>query len=84
MGAEITYPEPEAASGGLLTNFYQLFGIILTYIYAFIYHEFSEFIGNITLVTILLFADVFLFFITFDLKRSKVDPRSPKANSVVA
>lgn len=84
MGAEITFPEPEAASSGILINFSQLCAIIITYVDLIIRDNLGEFAGNITLVIILLFANVFLFLIKFDLKRSEVDPpeRASKCNRV--
>lgn len=75
LSSEICYPEPEAAFGGLLTNGHQLFGIIITYyLLTFVHDDFSQLVGSIILVSVLLLADVFLFFVKFDLKRLAVDP----------
>lgn len=83
LGVELTYPEPEAASAGLLTCSYQVFSIGMTYALSYIYKNFSELSGNLCLVAFLLLIDVFLFFIKFDLKRSAVDNAKNDPNFVL-
>lgn len=87
LGAQLCYPEPEAASSGLLTISFQVFGVLVTYMYSYINKEFGELAGNLSLVAIMLFADILLFFIKFDLKRSdadqfKITPEATKSDII--
>jgi len=66
---EITYPEPEGTSGGLLSGFVQLFGIFATLLYGFLLETWEEDIANTIAAVPLALACVTLYFLNPELKR---------------
>lgn len=69
LAAELTYPESEGTSSGLLNAVVQMFGIIFTLIYGFIFNAAGDFKANIFLCVTLLIGTVFTSMIPSDLRR---------------
>ncbi|KAK7595318.1 hypothetical protein V9T40_013143 [Parthenolecanium corni] len=63
FGAELTYPESEATSSGLLNASGELFGVIAVIVAEIILYSFSSLITNISLVLMLLFGLLLCLFI---------------------
>uniref|UniRef100_A0A3B3Y1Z0 Major facilitator superfamily (MFS) profile domain-containing protein n=1 Tax=Poecilia mexicana TaxID=48701 RepID=A0A3B3Y1Z0_9TELE len=73
FGVEITYPESEGTSSGLLNAFAQLFGIIFTLIQGRLTTAFGPLAGNVFLSAWILLGVVLTAFIKSDLKRHNVN-----------
>jgi hypothetical protein len=69
LAAEITYPEPEGSSCGLLNMSAQCFGILLTYAQGRITVKYGALVGNITLCCLLLIGTIITAVIKSDLRR---------------
>ncbi|KAL7045994.1 hypothetical protein ACKWTF_002426 [Chironomus riparius] len=69
FAAEITYPESEGTSSGLLNAGAQVFGILLTILYGDILGSFGDITANIVMVGFLLAGCIITAFIKSDLRR---------------
>ncbi|CAK9822508.1 Uncharacterized MFS-type transporter C09D4.1 [Anthophora retusa] len=69
FAAELTYPEPEGTSAGLLNAVCQVFGIILTILYSFSMTQWGVFWANIVLCATLTVGSVLTIIIPNDLRR---------------
>ncbi|XP_051502207.1 feline leukemia virus subgroup C receptor-related protein 2-like isoform X2 [Myxocyprinus asiaticus] len=76
FAVELTYPESEGTSSGLLNCSAQMFGIAFTIIQGKIIDHFSTFAGNIFLCVFLLIGSVMTAFIKSDLRRQKANQQS--------
>ncbi|PBC31673.1 MFS-type transporter [Apis cerana cerana] len=72
FAAELTYPEPEGTSAGLLNAMCQVFGIIFTTIYGYFLHVWGDFWANIFLCIVLALGSFLTIIIPNDLRRQKV------------
>ncbi|XP_036405715.1 feline leukemia virus subgroup C receptor-related protein 1 [Megalops cyprinoides] len=73
FGVEITYPESEGTSSGLLNAFAQIFGIIFTLIQGKLTTDYSPLIGNIFLCSWIFLGIILTALIKSDLKRHNVN-----------
>uniref|UniRef100_A0A672PPI3 Feline leukemia virus subgroup C cellular receptor 1 n=1 Tax=Sinocyclocheilus grahami TaxID=75366 RepID=A0A672PPI3_SINGR len=73
FGVEITYPESEGTSSGLLNAFAQVFGIIFTLIQGQLTTDYGPLSGNIFLCAWILLGIVLTALIKSDLKRHGVN-----------
>ncbi|XP_031344317.1 uncharacterized MFS-type transporter C09D4.1-like [Photinus pyralis] len=80
MAAEVTYPEPEGTPAGLLNASAQGFGILLTYLYSFLFYKLEDIWSNLSLCVILLVGFVLLTISPFDLKRQAINLRKDHDN----
>lgn len=71
LAAEITYPEPEGSSCGLLNSSAQFFGIGYTYIQGRLISMYGATAGNIFISVSLLIGTIITGFIKSDLRRQK-------------
>ncbi|XP_076234624.1 choline/ethanolamine transporter flvcr2a isoform X2 [Calliopsis andreniformis] len=69
FAAELTYPEPEGTSAGLLNAVCQIFGITFTTLYGFLFHSWGDFWANIVLCVTLAFGAFLTTIIPNDLRR---------------
>lgn len=69
MAAELTYPEPEGTSAGLLNAASQVFGISFTSIYAIIFENYSDTWANSVMSIMLVLGTVMTALIRSDLRR---------------
>ncbi|KAK9888911.1 hypothetical protein WA026_001132 [Henosepilachna vigintioctopunctata] len=69
LAAELTYPEPEGTSAGLLNAASQVFGIIFTSIYSVILYHAGDIWANAVMSLMLLIGTILTACITSDLKR---------------
>ncbi|KAM7344821.1 histamine transporter isoform 2-T7 [Cochliomyia hominivorax] len=69
FGAELTYPEPEGTSSGLLNASSQVFGIIFTSLYSWLFTDYGDITANITMAIMLIVGTVITALITSDLRR---------------
>ncbi|XP_022919006.1 uncharacterized MFS-type transporter C09D4.1-like [Onthophagus taurus] len=69
LASELTYPEPEGTSAGLLNAAAQVFGIILTSSYSEIFYSLDDVWANGIMSMILVIGCVFVAFISSDLRR---------------
>lgn len=69
MAAELTYPEPEGTSAGLLNAASQVFGIIFTSLYAVIFEHFGDTWANSVMSIMLVFGTIMTSLIRSDLRR---------------
>ncbi|XP_076666669.1 choline/ethanolamine transporter flvcr2a isoform X2 [Andrena cerasifolii] len=69
FAAELTYPEPEGTSAGLLNAVCQVFGIAFTMLYGYFFHLWGDFWSNIALCATLAFGAFLTTIIPNDLRR---------------
>lgn len=69
MAAELTYPEPEGTSAGLLNAASQVFGIIFTSLYAVIFENYGDIWANSVMSCMLIIGTILTAFIRSDLRR---------------
>lgn len=69
FAAELTYPEPEGTSAGLLNAAAQIFGILFTMLYAEIFDRISDVGANITMAIMLCIGTIVTAVIKSDLRR---------------
>lgn len=69
FAAELTYPEPEGTSAGLLNAAAQIFGILFTMLYAELFDTFGDMGANITMAIMLCIGTVVTAVIKSDLRR---------------
>lgn len=69
FAAELTYPEPEGTSAGLLNAAAQIFGILFTMLYAELFDTFGDIGANITMATMLCVGSIVTAVIKSDLRR---------------
>lgn len=69
FAAELTYPEPEGTSAGLLNAVCQVFGITFTTLYGYLFHLWGDFWANITMCVTLAVGTFLTTIIPNDLRR---------------
>lgn len=69
MAAELTYPEPEGTSSGLLNAGAQVFGITFTMLYSEILDSFGDIAANLVMAVFLIIGTIITAFIKSDLRR---------------
>lgn len=69
FAAELTYPEPEGTSSGMLNAGAQVFGITFTMLYAEILDTFGDIAANLVMAAFLVIGTVITFLIKSDLRR---------------
>lgn len=69
LAAELTYPEPEGTSTGLLNAASQGFGIIFTSLYGVIFQKYSDVWANAAMFIMLGIGTLLTAFIRSDMKR---------------
>lgn len=69
FAAELTYPEPEGTSSGLLNAGAQVFGISFTMLYSEILDGFGDIAANLLMAAFLVVGSVITFLIKSDLRR---------------
>lgn len=69
LAAELTYPEPEGTSAGLLNAASQVFGIIFTSIYSVLFNKVGDIWANIVMSVMLLIGTIFCGLIKNDMRR---------------
>lgn len=69
FAAELTFPEPEGTSAGLLNAAAQAFGIVLTMLYSELLDRFSDVVANITMSVMLCVGTLITAIIRSDLRR---------------
>lgn len=77
FAAELTYPEPEGTSAGLLNTAAQVFGISFTMIYSEILGNYGDIGANITMAIMLCLGTVLTAIIKSDLRRQAAQVVSP-------
>uniref|UniRef100_A0A6B2EFF3 Choline/ethanolamine transporter FLVCR1 n=1 Tax=Phlebotomus kandelakii TaxID=1109342 RepID=A0A6B2EFF3_9DIPT len=71
FAAELTYPEPEGTSAGILNAAAQVFGIIFTMGYAEVLNNFGDVAANVTMGVMLVVGTIVTAVIGSDLRRQK-------------
>lgn len=69
LAAELTYPESEGTSSGMLNAVVQVFGIIFTLLYRWIFNEADDQKANLFLCGTLVLGTIFTSMIPSDLRR---------------
>ncbi|XP_037827907.1 feline leukemia virus subgroup C receptor-related protein 2 [Lucilia sericata] len=69
FGAELTYPEPEGTSSGLLNASSQVFGIIFTSLYSWLFSDYDDVTANVTMAVMLILGTIITALISSDLRR---------------
>lgn len=69
FAAELTYPEPEGTSAGLLNASAQIFGIFFTMLYAELFDAIGDMGANITMAIMLCIGTIVTAVIRADLRR---------------
>jgi FLVCR family feline leukemia virus subgroup C receptor-related protein len=73
FAAELTYPEPEVTSSGLLNASAQVFGIVFTIIGGWLLNSYGDLVCNGSLSAALFFGAALSLFIRSDLKRQRAN-----------
>ncbi|KAK5646135.1 hypothetical protein RI129_004599 [Pyrocoelia pectoralis] len=73
LGAELTYPIPQGITAGILTTSSQTFGIVLTYLYSYIFSTDGDFYANLTMFSIFVFEFVLICTLKYDLRRRAIE-----------
>ena len=71
FAAELTYPEPEGTSSGLLNASAQTFGIVFTLLCGWLLNDYGDRVCNGTMTIALLIGALLSFLIRPELKRQK-------------
>lgn len=80
FAAELTYPESEATSSGLLNAGAQVFGILFTMLYSQILDSFGDICANLVMAVFLIIGCIITAFIKSDLRRQNAHmPTTPTA-----
>jgi len=80
FAAELTYPEPEGTSSGLLNAGAQVFGITFTMLYSELLESFGDIAANLVMAAFLIVGTVITFLIKSDLRRQNAHaPSHPTA-----
>ncbi|XP_065341814.1 heme transporter FLVCR1 isoform X2 [Cloeon dipterum] len=69
FGAELTYPEAEGTTAGILNAFAQIFGVVFTLIYGWLFGEWGDMVANIFACAALLVGVILTAIIKSDLRR---------------
>ncbi|XP_034942789.1 uncharacterized MFS-type transporter C09D4.1 isoform X2 [Chelonus insularis] len=69
FAAELTYPEPEGTSAGLLNAMTQVFGIAFTMLYGYLFEAWDDFWANIVMCSMLVLGAIITAIIPNDLRR---------------
>lgn len=69
LAAELTYPEPEGTSSGMLNAASQVFGIAFTNIYSVLFYHVSDLWANIVMCIMLVVGTLLLALTSSDLRR---------------
>lgn len=69
FAAELTYPEPEGTSAGLLNAAAQIFGIGFTMVYADLLSQFGDIAANISMAGMMCIGTIVTAIIKSDLRR---------------
>uniref|UniRef100_A0A182JIR1 Major facilitator superfamily (MFS) profile domain-containing protein n=1 Tax=Anopheles atroparvus TaxID=41427 RepID=A0A182JIR1_ANOAO len=78
FAAELTYPEPEGTSTGLLNAAAQVFGITFTMLYSELLNTNGDIVANVTMAVMLLVGSVVTAVIRSDLRRQAAqNPQNP-------
>lgn len=80
LAAELTYPESEGTSSGMLNAVVQVFGIVFTLIYGWIFSAFGDQKANLFLAAILVVGTVFTAMIPSDLRRQAAQQKKSLIN----
>lgn len=80
FGAELTYPEPEGTSSGLLNASSQVFGIIFTSLYSWLFSDYGDITANITMAVMLIVGTIITALISSDLRRQNAQSAGNAAN----
>jgi MFS transporter, FLVCR family, feline leukemia virus subgroup C receptor-related protein len=76
FAAELTYPEPEGTSSGLLNAVVQVFGITFTMLYSEILDSYGDIAANLVMATFLVVGTVITLLIKSDLRRQRAHAAS--------
>lgn len=76
FAAELTYPEPEGTSAGLLNTAAQVFGITFTMGYAEIFGKYGDIGANIAMAIMLVLGTVLTAIIRSDLRRQAANNKN--------
>lgn len=79
MAAELTYPEPEGTSSGLLNAGAQVFGITFTMLYSEVLDAYGDIAANLIMAVFLVVGTVITALIKSDLRRQNA--RGPLASA---
>uniref|UniRef100_A0A1B0G0M1 Major facilitator superfamily (MFS) profile domain-containing protein n=1 Tax=Glossina morsitans morsitans TaxID=37546 RepID=A0A1B0G0M1_GLOMM len=80
FAAELTFPEPEGTSSGLLNASSQVFGIIFTSMYSWLLSDFSDVVANVTMAIMLIVGTIITAFISSDLRRQNAQINDKQQN----
>lgn len=80
LAAELTYPESEGTSSGMLNAVVQVFGIIFTLIYGWIFNTVGDKKANLFLAGSLILGTIFTAMIPSDLRRQAAQQKKSLVN----
>ncbi|KAL1449232.1 hypothetical protein WDU94_000448 [Cyamophila willieti] len=83
LAAELTYPEPEGTSSGLLNASAQVFGIVFTVLYGQLIAAFGDVIANIALCFALVLGTLLTYIIPDDMRRQAAHSKDFNVKPVV-
>lgn len=73
FAAEITYPESESSSAGIMNSVSQTTGIIFVLFFSYILQAYGDFSCNMSMAILLAFGAIMVLFIKNNLKRLALD-----------
>ncbi|XP_065350394.1 heme transporter FLVCR1-like isoform X2 [Cloeon dipterum] len=73
FAAELTYPEPEASSAGLMTFGCQILSVLFTLAYDWLFKPFGDLASNLFMSGSLLLGTLLTFFVKSDLRRQRAE-----------
>ena len=79
FAAELTYPEPEGTSSGLLNAGAQVFGITFTMLYSELLDNYGDIVANLVMAVCLVIGTILTALIKSDLRRQMAHNQSSKA-----
>ncbi|XP_065348593.1 uncharacterized MFS-type transporter C09D4.1-like [Cloeon dipterum] len=78
LAAELTYPEPEASSAGMMTFGCQLLSVLYTLAYGWLFEAYGDLASNLFMSASLLLGTVLAFFVKSDLRRQRAENKYSK------
>lgn len=80
FAAELTFPEPEGTSSGLLNASSQIFGILFTSLYSWLFSDYDDVVANVVMAIMLIGGTIITAFIGSDLRRQNAQRHKIQPN----
>jgi len=73
FAAELTYPEPEASSAGVMTFGCQIMSVLYTLAYGWVFNPYGDLAANLFMSVSMVVGTLLLLFVKSDLRRQRAE-----------